>query len=102
MNKQNKKYKNQSIMIVKARKDKKTHNFGSTSTRAKTETEKRGKEDNINSELLRRRTQILAIEMYVHQAIDLLKQEQNLGYAVDGFITNVKELQRKEYLRIPI
>ena len=53
-------------MIVKARKDKKTHNFGSTSTRAKTETEKRGKEDNINSELLRRRTQILAIEMYVH------------------------------------
>ena len=32
-------------------KDDKTYNFGSTSTRAKIETKKRGKEDNINSEL---------------------------------------------------
>ena len=37
--------------------------------------------------------------MYVHYAIDLLKQEYNVGYAVDGFITNVKELKRKEYLK---
>ena len=37
--------------------------------------------------------------MYVHYAIDVLKQEHNVAYAVDGFITNVKELQRKEYLK---
>ena len=44
---------------------------------------------------LRIRTQI----MYVHYELDLLKQEWNVGYAVDGFITNLKELQRKEYLK---
>ena len=32
-------------------KDDKTYNFRTTSTRAKIETKKRGKEDNINSEL---------------------------------------------------
>ena len=28
-----------------------------------------------------------------------LRMEHNVAYAVDGFITNVKELQRKEYLK---
>ena len=45
------------------------------------------------------RTQVLAMEMFVHYAIDLLKYEWNVGYAVDGFITNVKELQRKDYVK---
>ena len=48
---------------------------------------------------LRRRAQILSIEMYVHYVLDLLKLEYNVGYIVDGFITNVKELQRKRYLK---
>ena len=37
--------------------------------------------------------------MQVHYAIDLLKQEQNVGYVDDDFITNVKESQRKYYLK---
>ena len=59
-------------------KDDKTYNFRSTSTRAKTETKRRGKEDNINSEQAQEENSDisnLAIEMYVHYAIELLKQE---------------------------
>ena len=59
-------------------KDDKTCNFRSTSTRAKTETKRRGKEDNINSEQAQEENSDisnLAIEMYVHYAIELLKQE---------------------------
>ena len=37
--------------------------------------------------------------MYVHYEINLLKQEWNVGYAADGFNTDVKELQRKYYLK---
>ena len=57
-----------------------------------------GKEDNINS-CLRKRALILMIQICVHYAIDLLEQEENVGYVVYGFITDVKEPQRKEKLK---
>ena len=78
-------------------KDGKTYNFRSNSTRAKIETKKRGKEDNTSSKLAQEEnSDISNRDVY---AIDLLKQEKNVGYALDGFITNVKKLQRKEYLK---
>ena len=48
--------------------------------------------------MLRRGTPILRTKMYNHYAISLLKQEQNVVYTGDGYITNVKEPKRKGYL----
>ena len=34
--------------------------------------------------------------MYVRYAIDPLKQKENLGFVVDGFMTNVKNHSKKQ------
>ena len=56
-------------------RDGKTHNFRNSSTRAKIKTKKRGKKTIQIQNWLKRRIQVLAIEMHVHYAINLLKQE---------------------------
>ena len=37
--------------------------------------------------------------MYVHYAIDLVKQKYNVGYVVEGFFTNAKETQEKRVVK---
>ena len=56
----------------------KTYTFWSTSTRAKIGTKKREKEGNIHPELSQDKncdTLKLRVEMYVHDAMELLKQK---------------------------
>ena len=77
----------------------KTYNFRSTSTRAKTETKKRGKEDNIISELAQKKNTDINNRGVCPLCNSPIKQEWNVGYVVDGFITNVKEPQRKKVLK---
>ena len=56
-------------------KDDKTYNFRSTSTRKKWKRERGVKKTISIQNWLRRKTLILTIEMHVHYATDLLKQE---------------------------
>ena len=98
MVKDKKKWKNKSIVIVNS-KAKMTRPITLEVLVQEQKLElKRGRKFRIQN-WLRGRTQILPIEMHVHYAINLFKQEQNVGYAVDGFIINVKELQSKECLK---
>ena len=81
-------------------KDKKTYNFRSSSIRAKSETKRRGKEDNINLPAAQEKnSDIISRDVYAQYAIDLVKQKWNMEYVVDGFITNMKEIQRKQQLK---
>ena len=78
--------------------DGKTYNIRSTSTREKIETKKKQKEDNINSELAKEKN----IDINNRDVCSLCNRPVRTGIewggdVVDGFITNVKEQQRKEY-----
>ena len=80
--------------------DGKTYNVRSTSTREKIETKKKQKEDNINSELAKEKN----TDINNRDVCSLCNRPVRTGIewggggdVVDGFITNVKEQQRKEY-----